>query len=39
MEIFMDKGDRKLYLITLVLMFLACVFSGLALWLIFGGIR
>jgi len=30
--------DKVLYLITFVLMFFACVFSGLALWLIFGGV-
>jgi len=30
--------DKTLYLITLVLMFMVCIFSGLALWLIFGGV-
>jgi hypothetical protein len=31
----MSKGEKRLYLITFILMCLACLFSGLTVWLFF----
>jgi hypothetical protein len=31
----LGKSDKKLFVITFILMLLACIFSGLTLWLVF----